>query len=1245
MQVIRSYNQDAFSPSSEFDAYRPYPVVVYYDPVGLQLNAIEGTGLTFMFEGIALRGQAGHVPANICFDSGANSVFVSQAFVERSGFSTKPCNSKQLTVANGQTSAITGMCELHLKIQSYQGKVQGFVTPLAGPYDIILGESWLKQQQAALDYGDKTITIRKGGGKVSISCQPAQTFPSKSSRSSPKLLSVAQVKRAVQKGEHVFYCLISEVVDKQESANEMSCMPSIRELISEYSDVILTGDTLPPGLPPERPHLPPTIPLLPDAVPVARPMYRLSQLERREVERLIREGLLSGMIECSSSNWSSPTLFVRKKTGELRMCLDLRALNKVTKRNATSTPDVQTLLDQIGRNEVWSTLDCMQAYHQIRLRDEEKPLTAFRSHLGLYQYTVMNFGLVNAPSTWLRCINDALGDAVGRTCLVYMDDIIVMSPTPESHPAAVRDVLDRLRKAQIYLKARKCNWASEHVEFLGYNLGPNGIECSPKKIRAIQEWPVPKNVGEVRSFVGLATWFRRFLRGFSNQISPLTALTRKDVPFLWSPEAQNAFESVKAALTSAPVLALPLLGADAPPFTVISDASGFGLGACLLQEGHPVAFESRKMTPAERNYGTGEQELLAVVHAFKVWRPYLEGGGKVTVITDHLPNTYLPTQQLMSRRKTRWQEFLSRFEIELIYKPGRTNMADPLSRIPSLLLLVTVLARDAEGYVDAELDAQQTVLVKDLQAAYESDTWFAEEKNIKELRYKGGLYFYQGNRVAVADDATLKMRLIRESHDPPHAGHFGVLKTYKTLERDFWWPGMRKTVDDYVSSCSSCQRNKSRTQREAGPVQPLGVPEYNWQDMTMDFITQLPPTKRGHDAIVVFVDRMSKMVHFAPCKSSVTAVQTARLYYDNVFKLHGLVAKVITDRGPQFTSQVWRELMSMLGTEVALSTSFHPCTDGQTERANRTLEQYLRHYVAASHDDWDDWLASAEYAVNSQYNESTKCSAFKLIYGQDPRSPLAVPQEFKVPVMLNSSGSKTPLTVPRDFKVPAVQQWHGRMSETLKAAKTALQAAQNKYAAYSKTKKLDVSYAVDEYVLLSSKNIRLKGPRDGSRKFHPRFIGPFKIIKKVGAVAYKLELPENMKRVHPVFHVSLLKKWVVPFRSQPPPPTLEIEGEPLWLFERILDHRKKGRKHEYLVKWKDYGHEHNSWEPESSFDHCRVEITKYWDSVKNAVPSMESNDPITRVDQTMLEQQARTRKRSSGAANRATRASQTRPVA
>jgi hypothetical protein len=658
-----------------------------------------------------------------------------------------------------------------------------------------------------------------------------------------------------------------------------------------------------------------------------------------------------------------------------------------------------------------------------------------------------------------------------------------------------------------------------------------------------------------------------------------------------------------------------VLGADAPPFEVISDASGFGLGACLMQDGHPVAYESRTMSPAERNYTTSEQELLAVVHAMKIWRPYLEGGGKVTVITDHQPNTYLPTQPLLSRRKMRWQEFLSRFDIEWMYKPGRTNMADPLSRCPSLLVLGAVLTRAADGYVNADIDAEQSVLVQALQDAYATDPWFDNPENVAELRYKGGLYFYDTNRVAVAADPELKLRLLKESHDPPHSGHFGTLKTFKSLERDYWWPGMRADVENYVSTCSKCQRNKSSTQRPAGLLQPLGVPDYRWQEVTLDFIVQLPKTKKGHDAIVVFVDRLSKMVHFAACRSDVTAEQTASLYYDHVFKLHGLSEKLVSDRGTQFTSRFWKELMSKLGTEVALSSAWHPSTDGQSERTNRTLEQYLRQYVSAAQDDWDEFLASAEFAMNNQWQESVRETPFMLNFGQHPR---------------------VPLTVPGPFKVPVAQHWHGRMHDTLKLAKAALLAAQNHQAAYTQNKRRDVSYDVGDYVLLNSKNIKLRMPPSGSRKMMPRSIGPFKIIQKVGAVAYKLELPENMKRVHPVFHVSLLRKWNVPRRSQPPPPTIEIEGETLWLFDRILDHRGHKRNREYLVKWKDFGHEHNSWEPAKSFEHCRAELLKYWQSVNEGPsPSIESSNQLNQIiDQERLEQEAQPRSKRNGAGRR-----------
>ena len=481
-------------------------------------------------------------------------------------------------------------------------------------------------------------------------------------------------------------------------------------------------------------------------------------------------------------------------------------------------------------------------------------------------------------------------------------------------------------------------------------------------MKAVREWPQPQTLGEMRSFLGLATYFRKFIQGFSNMVRPLTNLTRKDVPFVWDAGCQQALDDVKGALTNAPVLALPQMGPGAHRSEVVTDASGIGLGGCLIQDGHPIAYESRTMIPAERNYATGEQELLAVVHCCKVWRPYLESGEAITVVTDHQPNTYLPTQGMMSRRKARWQEYLSRFKIDWVYKPGRTNVADPLSRRPLMLILGAIVTRqqseqDATAGADGLAQAS-SVLVQEIREGYENDSWLAESSNSGSLKVRNGLYFNGDNAIYVPDHKQLRLRLISEAHNPPYSGHPGIEKTLRNVLQDYWWPGLTTQVQDYVKCCSGCQRNKASNQPKAGLMQPTGVPNCRWQEVALDFIVELPQDSDGYDAIVTFTDRMSKMVHMARCRSTVTAEQAATLFFDDVWKLHGLPEKLISDRGPQFTSASWRELILKLGTNLGMSTAYHPQTDGQSERTNRTLEQYLRNYTSVNQSDWSKWLAT-----------------------------------------------------------------------------------------------------------------------------------------------------------------------------------------------------------------------------------------------------------------------------------------------
>jgi len=875
---------------------------------------------------------------------------------------------------------------------------------------------------------------------------------------------------------------------------------------------------------------------------------------------------------------------VGKKDGSLRMCIDYRALNKLTVKNRYPLPRIEDLFDQLAGAKVFSSLDLSQGYHQIRITPEDVPKTAFRTPMGHYQFRVLSFGLTNAPATFQATMNNIFRQHVGKFVLVYLDDILIFSKTEAEHKQHLDAVLQLLRDNKLYAKMSKCQFFQEELAYLGHLVGKDGIKVDPKKVESVRDWPVPQNVPHVRAFLGLANYFRRFMKGYSAIVQPLTQLTKKDVPFTWSAKCQEAFELVKSTLTSAPVLAM----ADPDePYEVISDASTFALGAVLMQKGRPIAFESRKLIPAETRYTTTEQELLGVIHALKTWRCYLEGAKRgFTVVTDHNPITFLQTQPNLSRRQARWSEYLQRFHFDWEYRPGRTNVADPLSRSPAHLMLMDVLSAkasllplladaDAPGRAARSLEVHSPFLQR-MRMGYTDDPWF-NAKNVQKhgLVQASGLYWFE-NRVAVPKSQGLRDKLLYEFHNPAGAGHFGSRKTGVALSEHYWWPGWSVDVRNYCEACDTCLRNKPKTQSPAGLLQPLPVPADIWKSVSMDFVTGLPETPRGHDSILVVVDRLSKMTHFLPTTAAVTAEGTAKLFYDGVVKYHGLPSEIISDRDVRFASRFWQALADCHGTRVALSTAFHPQTDGQTERMNRTLEQLLRMYIGPRMDDWDECLGPAEFAVNNAVNDSTKFTPFFLNTGRHP----------VVPASLVRSGGGA-------GQVPSAQAFVDRLERLRAAAKQNLAAARQSQKAYADGKRRDVHFAVGDRVLLSTKHLKLHVP--GARKLLPRYIGPFPITTQLGPVAYRLELPPRM-RVHNVFHVSLLWPYKADGTFQPLPAALADE-DGQYRINRVLQHdeRRRGARvvKYYLISWAGCGPEHNTWEPEGQVPQALQ--TEYWD--------------------------------------------------
>ncbi|CAH9119792.1 unnamed protein product [Cuscuta europaea] len=1041
--------------------------------------------------------QVNSMPAYVLFYSGDSHSFISSSFVKKLGI--EPTTRIELNVKTAAEKVVAcGNVYSNVPILISDTNLPGDLIQFdLEDIDVVLGMDWLGRYKAKILCGEQKVVMKGPNGKR-VSYKAVTTTPG------VKLATIQQIKRYVQKGCEAYLCVVKDSKVEEKTIDQI---PMVNEFPDVFPEEI-------PGMPPER-EVEFSIDLMPGTAPISKAPYRMAPKEMQELKEQLQDLLEKGYIKPSVSPWGAPVLFVKKKDGSLRLCVDYRELNQATNKNKYPLPRIDDLFDQLKGASTFSKIDLRSGYHQVRIAERDIPKTTFRTRYGHYEFTVMPFGLTNAPTVFMDLMNRVFRPYLDLFVVVFIDDVLVYSRTPSDHEGHLRTVLQTLRGNQLYAKLSKCDFWRDQVAFLGHIITQEGVSVDPSKIEAVIGWPAPTTVTEVRSFLGLAGYYRRFVKDFSKVARPLTNLTKKTTKFLWSSECEEAFQELKQRLTTAPVLTLP---SGTEGFEIYSDASLKGLGCVLMQNGKVVAYASRQLKTHEVNYPTHDLELAAVVFALKLWRHYLYGA-QCKVYTDHKSLKYIFTQKELNMRQRRWLELVKDYDLVIQYHEGKANVvADALSRksmhsCRATWILPNELWRDFQklslevrefGEVDNEVQlCSMTVtssLYEEIKAGQPGDVKLERVKsgmidgiNGPFMMHNDGSIRYKGRWCVPMKCEHAKKQIMEEGHNTPYSVHPGGDKLYKDLKKNFWWPRMKKEVAEFVARCLNCQKVKAERCKPKGLMQPLEVPTWKWDSISMDFVGGLPLTKSGKDKIWVIVDRLTKTARFIPMNETWSMDKLARAYIQHVVKYHGVPRDIVSDRDSRFLSQFWRELQAAMGTKLKLSTAFHPMTDGQTERTIQTLEDMLRACILDLQGSWDEHLDLIEFSYNNSYHASIKMAPYEALYGQKCRSPLCWSDMVD--------------------KVVLGPDYLQDTMDKVKMIQARMKAAQDRQKSYADLGRKPAEFEAGEKVLLRvspTKGVMRFGKKG---KLSPRFIGPYDILERVGRVAYRLALPTELANV------------------------------------------------------------------------------------------------------------------------------------
>ncbi|GJY60746.1 putative reverse transcriptase domain-containing protein [Tanacetum coccineum] len=941
--------------------------------------------------------------AYILFDTGADRSFVSTAFSSQIDITPSTLDHYyDVELADGRIIGLNTILKgCTLNFLNHQFNINLMPVEL-GSFDAIIGMDWLAKYQAVIVCAEKIVRI-PWKNKTLIIHGDGST---QGNVTRLNIISCTKTQKYMEKGFPIFLAHVTtkEVEDKSEK-KRLEDVPIVQDFPEVFPEDL-------PGLPPTR-QVEFQIDLVPGAAPVARAPYRLAPSEMKELSEQLKELSDKGFIRPSSSPWGAPVLFVKKKDGSFRMCIDYRELNKLTVKNRYPLPRIDDLFDQLQGSSVYSKIDLRSGYHQLRVREEDIPKTAFRTRYGHYEFQVMPFGLTNAPAVFMDLMNRVCKPYLDKFVIVFIDDILIYSKNKEEHEEHLKQILELLKKEELYAKFSKCEfWILWYV--LGY--------------------------------------YRRSLRVFPKFAKPNDKLTQKKVKFEWGDKQEAAFQLLKQKLCSAPILALPEGSED---FIAYCDASKKGLGAVLMQREKVISYASRQLKIHEKNYTTHDLELGAVVFALKIWRHYLYGT-KCTVFTDHKSLQHILDQKELNMRQRRWKE------------------REPPLRVRALVMTISLDLPKQILNAQTEARKPENIKSEDVGGMLIENAKFPEAIREQKLEPRADGTLCLNGRSWLPCYGDLRTVIMHESHKSKYSIHPGSDKMYQDMKKLYWWPNMKADIATYVSKCLTCAKVKAEHQRPSGLLVQPKIPEWKWDNITMDFVTKLPKTSQGYDIIWVIVDRLTKSAIFTPMRETDPLDKLARLYLKE----------------------------NALGTNLDMSTAYHPQTDGQSERTIQTLEDMLR--------------------------------ACAIDFGKVGEAQILGP----------------------DLSKNATDETH---SDQCKGCKT---------------------------LISPRKGVMRFGKRG---KLNPRYVGPFKVIERVGEVAYKLELPEELSRVHNTFHVSNLKKChadeplAVPLDGLHLDDKLHFVEEPLEIVGHEVKRLKRSRIPLVKVRWNSKRGPEFTWEREDQF--------------------------------------------------------------